>query len=58
MSEAGEQCEALARNLIDTLGPDRAMHVAQQFGWYGVAAEISRLNRTPTRLHPADTAPA
>ena len=42
MSVIGEHRKALARNLIDTLDPDRAIHVATQYGWYGVAEEIAR----------------
>lgn len=42
MSDAGEQCKTLAQNLIDTLGHDRALHVARQFGWYGVVEVIAR----------------
>ena len=30
-----------ARNLANTMGPWRAMHVAKQFGWHGVASEIT-----------------
>jgi|GEM_PF-6508072 len=46
---AGEHQQALARNLIDTLGIDRALHVAYQYGWYGVAEEIDRLRRHDAR---------
>ena len=38
----------LARNLIETLGAQRAMHVAIQFAWYGVAEEISVLAKNPS----------
>lgn len=58
MASNGEQCEQLARNLIDTLGPERAVHVAHQFGWYGVVEEISRQktqNKNPG-VHEAGTA--
>jgi hypothetical protein len=34
----------LARNLIQTLGAQRAAHVARQYCWYGVADEIARMN--------------
>lgn len=34
----------LARNLIETLGAQRAVHVAKQYCWYGVADEIARLS--------------
>lgn len=42
MSNDSEHFQALADNLIQTLGSDRAVHVANQFGWYGVADEIVR----------------
>ena len=42
MSSDTEHFQALADNLIQTLGSDRAVHVANQFGWYGVADEIAR----------------
>lgn len=42
MSTDTEHFQALADNLIQTLGSDRAVHVANQFGWYGVADEIVR----------------
>ena len=34
----------LARNLIQTLGAQRAVHVAKQYCWFGVAEEITRLS--------------
>lgn len=34
----------LARNLIQTLGAQRAVHVAKQYCWFGVAEEIARLS--------------
>jgi len=33
----------LALNLINTLGFQRALHVARQFGWRGVVREIERV---------------
>ena len=33
----------LARNLMQTLGTQRAVHVAKQYCWFGVAEEITRL---------------
>ena len=42
MSSDTEHFQALADNLIQTLGCDRAAHVANQFGWYGVVEEIAR----------------
>jgi hypothetical protein len=47
MSAIGEHPKALARNLIETLGLDRALHVATQYGWYGVAQEIARIRTGP-----------
>ena len=41
----------LALNLIETLGPQRGLHVAKQFSWYGVADEIVRLNRDVKTAH-------
>jgi len=49
MTVTGEHQQALARNLIETLGIDRALHVAYQYGWYGVAEEIDRLRRNESR---------
>ncbi|HZD24732.1 MAG TPA: hypothetical protein VE631_00605 [Alphaproteobacteria bacterium] len=46
MTQTSEHNRAMARNLIDTLGHDRALHVANQFGWYQVAEEIARLSHT------------
>ncbi|MEQ9640802.1 MAG: hypothetical protein RIM84_12330 [Alphaproteobacteria bacterium] len=48
----------LARNLIETLGAQRAVHVAKQYCWYGVADEIARLsaqaaNDDTARVDPA-----
>jgi hypothetical protein len=34
----------LARNLMQTLGAQRAVHVAKQYCWFGVAEEITRLS--------------
>ena len=52
MSPTARHCHALAENLIETLGPDRAVHVANQFGWYGVAQEIALLCQKPRRPAP------
>ncbi len=38
-----------ARNLTGTMGPWRALHVAKQFGWQGVASEITAQNRDRTQ---------
>ena len=40
----------LANNLIETLGAQRAMHVAIQFAWYGVADEISMLAKRTAEI--------
>lgn len=39
-----EHYQGLAQNLIETLGVEQALHVAQQYAWYGVVEEIQRLN--------------
>ncbi len=33
--------QAIAQNLIDTCGLQRAVHAAQQFGWHDIASSIS-----------------
>ncbi|MBL4665785.1 MAG: hypothetical protein JKY04_00300 [Sneathiella sp.] len=33
--------QAIAQNLIDTCGLQRALHAAQQFGWHDIATNIS-----------------
>lgn len=43
MSAIGEHHKALAYNLIETLGAERALDVASQYRWYGVAEEIARV---------------
>ena len=32
---------AIAQNLIDTCGLQRAFHAARQYGWHDIAEEIS-----------------
>jgi|TARA_B100001971_G_scaffold171060_1_gene163272 hypothetical protein len=39
-----EHYQGLAHNLIETLGVEQALHVAQQYAWYGVVEEIYRLS--------------
>jgi len=34
--------QAIAQNLIDTCGLQRALHAAQQFGWHDIASSISQ----------------
>jgi len=41
--QAEPNTKDLAKNLIDSVGPQRGRHVARQFGWYGVVAEIDRM---------------
>jgi len=36
-----KQKRAIAENLIDTCGLQRAFHAARQFGWHDIADEIS-----------------
>ncbi len=38
-----------ARNLTNTMGPWRALHVAKQFGWQSVASEITFQIRAQTQ---------
>lgn len=33
---------AIAQNLIETCGLQRALHAARQFGWHDIANEISK----------------
>ncbi|MEH6474905.1 MAG: hypothetical protein V7727_04415 [Sneathiella sp.] len=33
--------QAIAQNLIDTCGLQRALHAAKQFGWHDIASNIS-----------------
>ncbi|PHQ70622.1 MAG: hypothetical protein COB93_05000 [Sneathiella sp.] len=41
-----KQKQAIAKNLIDTCGLQRAFHAAKQYGWHDIADEISdRINR-------------
>jgi len=35
----------LAFNLVETLGVQRARHVAVQYGWHAVAAEIAKIKK-------------
>jgi hypothetical protein len=43
MSGIVEHYQGLAQNLIESLGYDQALQVAQQYARYGVAEEIHRL---------------
>ncbi len=36
------ECRNLARNLVETVGPQRALHAAIQYGWIDVANVINR----------------
>lgn len=45
MSAIREHHKALARNLVEIMGPDNALHVAIQYSWYCVAEEIARERR-------------
>lgn len=42
MSMWQEDSEKLAQNLVQTLGPMRARHVALQYGWIEVAQHIKQ----------------
>lgn len=44
----------LARNLIETIGPDRALHAARQYGWIDVA-EVIRLEIRQTDISEKST---
>ncbi len=44
MSGILEHYQGLALNLIETLGYEQALQVAQQYAWYGVVEEIYRLS--------------
>ena len=37
-----KDCRELARNLVETLGPLRAAHVAAQYGWRDVQMQIDQ----------------
>ena len=38
-----EHYQGLAQNLIENLGYDQALQVAEQYAWYGVVGKIHRL---------------
>ncbi len=44
MSGIVEHYQGLAQNLIETLGYEQAVQVAQQYAWYGVVEELHRLS--------------
>ena len=44
MSNMVEHYQGLAQNLVETLGVEQALYVAQQYAWYGVVEEIHRIN--------------
>ena len=53
MTTREEECRELAENLITSLGPLRAAHVARQYGWRDVAGEIlARVERRPNSGQP------
>lgn len=39
--------QAIAENLIETCGLQRALHAAQQFGWHDIATTISEMMEQP-----------
>jgi hypothetical protein len=43
MSGMIEHYQGLAQNLIESLGYEQALNVAQQYAWYGVVEELHRL---------------
>lgn len=46
--------QAIAQNLIETCGLQRAFHAAQQFGWHDIASSIFEKleqNHTPNTRH-------
>ena len=44
MSNMVEHYQGLAQNLVETLGVEQALYVANQYAWYGVVEEIHRIN--------------
>ncbi len=44
MTGSVEHYQGLAQNLIESLGYEQALYVANQYAWYGVAEEIHRLS--------------
>jgi hypothetical protein len=44
MSGMIEHYQGLAQNLIETLGYEQALNVAQQYAWFGVVEELHRLS--------------
>ncbi|MBO6827294.1 MAG: hypothetical protein JJ879_13900 [Sneathiella sp.] len=34
--------QEIANNLVDTCGPERAIHAAKQFGWHDIAKAIKQ----------------
>ena len=45
MASQAEHDRDLAWNLMQTLGIQRAIHAAEQYGWYGVALAITELRK-------------
>ncbi|MBL4906941.1 MAG: hypothetical protein JKX94_05760 [Sneathiella sp.] len=47
-----DQKHALAKNLIETIGLQRALHAAKQYGWHDIATEISeKIDRDSRGTH-------
>ncbi len=47
-----EEKHAIAKNLIETCGLQRALHAARQFGWHDIASEISeKIDREARATH-------
>ena len=44
MSGSVKHYQGLAQNLIESLGYEQALQVAELYAWYSVAEEIQRLN--------------
>ena len=44
MTGAVEHYQGMAQNLLETLGYEQALELANQYAWYGVAEEIHRLS--------------
>ena len=52
MATRAQHDRDLATNLIQTLGARRAMHAAEQYGWYGVAVAIQALRKEAINAVP------
>ena len=55
MASRAQHDRDLAINLMPTLGARRAMHAAEQYGWYGAAVAIQALRKAAISDAPVRT---